>query len=51
MKQKKRIKEGLVPHDSQCPSPKIINSPSDTTPMKNATITESNDNSRESTSL
>ncbi|XP_055626128.1 homeotic protein labial isoform X2 [Toxorhynchites rutilus septentrionalis] len=51
MKQKKRIKEGLVPHDAQCPSPKhIASSSSESTPVKTSTV-ECNDNSRESTTL
>ncbi|XP_062552181.1 homeobox protein Hox-A1a-like [Armigeres subalbatus] len=50
MKQKKRIKEGLVPHDSQCSSPKhVTNVPMDGNSMKSAG--DSNDNSRESSTL
>ncbi|XP_058829882.1 homeotic protein labial-like [Topomyia yanbarensis] len=51
MKQKKRIKEGLVPNDAQCPSPKhnAVSQPEST--VGKHPIAESNDNSRESTTL
>ncbi|XP_021695320.1 homeobox protein Hox-A1 isoform X2 [Aedes aegypti] len=50
MKQKKRIKEGLVPHETQCSSPKHVTSASmDGNSMKSTG--DSNDNSRESSTL
>ena len=50
MKQKKRIKEGLVPHETQCSSPKHVASVSmDGSSMKSAG--DSNDNSRESSTV
>ncbi|XP_055594488.1 homeotic protein labial-like [Uranotaenia lowii] len=51
MKQKKRIKEGLVPPDSKCSSPKLNTSNSSESNVIKHPNSESNDNSRESVTL
>ncbi|XP_058463982.1 homeotic protein labial [Malaya genurostris] len=51
MKQKKRIKEGLVPNDVQCSSPKNSAVSQHESAVVKPSILESNDNSRESTTL
>lgn len=48
MKQKKRMKEGLIPPEPALNSGSNSNSPTSTTVLQNESVTGSNENSRES---